>query len=108
MKNINLSPYLTSASPDGLVSSVPNRGDVADCLQELLERAIGIGSDGRLMEDVAYVLRKHCYVDEIRWHLRLCKDTRNARDVAGELAWAPTRVIEQVVIQLDKMILLRV
>ena len=99
----NLSPYLANATPNGPVSFVPTRGDVADCLKELLELALGTGPDGRLMEDARSVLVKRCYEDEIRWALRLCRDTRNAQEVAGELAWAGTRTIEHVITVLDRL-----
>jgi len=104
MRNINLSPYLACATPNGQVSFVPTRGDAADCLKERLERAIGVGSDGRLIEDAAYVFTTHCDIDDVRWHLRLCNDTRNACDVAGELAWTHPRLIEQIIVHLDRMI----
>jgi len=107
MKTINLSPYNAQATEKGSVSSAPTHGDIAECIQEYLERAVGVDPDGRLTEDAVYILSRFLYESEIRWHLRLCRDTRNVRDVAGELAWAPIDLIERILAELDRMIFIR-
>jgi hypothetical protein len=77
---------------------------LADNIREHLELAIGTGSDGRLIEDAVYILSNQCDPDEIKWCLRFCSDTRNAREVAVELAWAPVRTVEHVLVSLRHLI----
>ena len=105
MKTANLSPYLAFPSTNGAASPIPTRGDVADCIQERLERIFGVDSNGRLLEDPIHILSWRCDPSEITDALKLCRDTRNAHEVAGELAWSHPRLIESVIVRLDRMIL---
>ena len=92
MKNVNLSPYLAYPGLKREVSFMPNRGDLADSLYDHLVRAVG--PDGNPMEVLSHL---RCF-EEIQWALRFCRDPRNVRDVADELAWwAPITVCDHVI-----------
>jgi hypothetical protein len=105
MKIPNLSPYLSYPDTESsLVSAIPNRGDMMDSIEEHLIRAIGVGEDGRLIEDAVYILGRYCDVLDLKWHLRLCRDTRNAHEVAGELAWSSIRLADKTLNTLDRLI----